>query len=459
MSAAPDGAAVPRALHALVDCSAFYCSCERVFDPALRSVPVAVLSNNDGCIVARSQEVKDLGIPMGAPFFQHEAALAAAGVRVFSSNYTLYGDMSQRVMETLLSLTPDVQPYSIDEAFLTLPTCGRSAGEVRARALELAREVRARVLRWTGIPVRVSVAATRTLAKAASEYARAQLQAGGEPVVVFWGHPDREAWLERLPVGDVWGVGRRWAATLEALGAPTAARFARLPDAVVRRHLSVIGLRTALELRGVPCARLDDAPVRRTLVRSRSFGEPVEALETLRQAVATHAARAAETLRREGLAAGRIAAFLTTKGYGAGPHHAGRAERVLGVATSATPDLLRAALAALAQAHRPGHGYKKAGVMLSDLRPAGLAQLALFPDAVRASAPDRAERLDRLMAAVDGLNRKHGRGAVVFGSMGTPRGLQRTRDGSAEAPRWEMRRERMTPRYTTRWDEIGRVRA
>ncbi|MBC14557.1 MAG: DNA-directed DNA polymerase, partial [Rhodothermaceae bacterium] len=248
-------------MFALVDCSAFYCSCERVFDPSLEGVPVAVLSNNDGCIIARSQEVKDLGIPMGAPFFKHRDELAAQGVRVFSSNYTLYGDMSRRVMACLETFTPDVEVYSVDEAFLTVPTPEGSPEAVCAAMEARAREIRARVLRWTGIPVRVSWAETKTLAKAASEWAKEKLGAGGEPCVCLWGHPDRDDWLERMDVGDVWGVGRRWGQSLRDLGGSTAAKLSRMPDRLLRHRFNVVLLRTAMELRGVSCLPLEQAPV------------------------------------------------------------------------------------------------------------------------------------------------------------------------------------------------------
>lgn len=399
-------------LVALVDASAFYVACERVFDPRLEGRPVAILSNNDGCVIARSPEVRDAGVAMGEPFFKARARLAALGAHVFSSNYTLYGDMSRRVMETLYTVTPDVAPYSIDEAFLLLPRPAGPPEAVRDEMEALARRVRARVRQWTGIPVRVSIAETKTLAKAASEYARAQLAAGGEPTVCFVGHPDREAWLEQMPVADVWGVGRRWARRLVGLGAPTAAAFARLPDAVVRRHLSVVGLRTATELRGIPCLALRDAPTpRHTLIRSRSFGERVTDRATLEQAVATHAARAAEKLRREGLVAGRLGAFVTTKGYGDGPHRSGWTERPLDIASARTPDLIRAAILCLrlahlqADTHGQPYGYRKAGVILSELRPAGTEQTALF---VSNADPVWRAGQERLLASVDALNRRSG---------------------------------------------------
>ncbi|MGB3541646.1 Y-family DNA polymerase [Rubrivirga sp.] len=457
----------PRRLFALVDCSAFYCSCERVFDPSLEGVPVAVLSNNDGCVIARSQEVKDLGVPMGAPFFKVKDELATAGVRVFSSNYTLYGDMSRRVMATLETVTPDLEVYSVDEAFLSVPMPDGTPDEVCAEMERRAREIRAKVLRWTGIPVRVSWAETKTLAKAASEWAKARLKAGGEPCVCLWGHPDRDAWLESMAVGDVWGVGRRWSKRLEAMGAATAADLARLPSALVRQRFNVVLARTAMELGGVACLALEDAPVRKTLVKSRSFGEPVTDLSPLSQAVATHAARAAEKLRREGLVAGHIEALITTKHYGAGPHRSAARGEMLAEASSDSTALVAAARRCLGRCHlevdvrgRP-YRYRKAGVTLSEIRPAGTEQRSLFGGPSLRAIEDVQTTADRvrraaLMEALDAANRKFGKRAVVVSSQGRPSTLRRTRDTSG-APAWEMRRERMSPRYTTRWDELAVV--
>ncbi|MEL6614102.1 MAG: Y-family DNA polymerase [Bacteroidota bacterium] len=458
----------PRRLFALVDCSAFYCSCERVFDPSLEHVPVAVLSNNDGCIIARSQEVKDMGIPMGAPFFKHRDELAAQGVRVFSSNYTLYGDMSRRVMACLETFTPDVEVYSVDEAFLTVPTPTvdryPTPEAVCAEMERRAREIRARVLRWTGIPVRVSWAETKTLAKAASEWAKERLRAGGEPCVCLWGHPDRDDWLERMDVGDVWGVGRRWGQRLRDLGGSTAAKLSRMPDRVLRQRFNVVLLRTAMELRGISCLPLEQAPVtRQTLVKSRSFGEPTNEMRELSQAVATHASRAAEKLRREGLVAGRISAFATTKRFGQGPHRTGHRDEMLTEATADTTELVAAARRCLARAYvaRDARGrpyrYRKAGVMLAEIRPEGTEQRGLFPVGEARTPADR-QRQRALMEALDAANRRFGKRAVVVASQGCPSSLSRARDGSPEAPAWEMRRERMSPRYTTRWDEVAAVR-
>lgn len=453
--------AAPRRLVALVDGSAFYVSCERVFDPRLDGVPVAVLSNNDGCVIARSDEVRAVGIKMGEPFFKARERLEAIGARVLSSNYTFYGDMSRRVMETLevcaaeVSGSAAVYPYSIDEAFVSVPCPAGPPEAVREAAEAWAAEVRARVLCWTGIPVRVSVAETKTLAKAASELARAEACAGAAPVVCLVGHPRREAWLAALPVESVWGVGRRWGVRLRALRVENAAAFAHLPDVDIRRALGVVGLRTAYELRGVPAVRLGDAPARHTLIRSRSFGERITDRQTLTQAIATHTARACEKLRREGLVAAHVAAFVTTKGYGAGPHRSAWEGVALDAPTAHTPTMLRAALLALARGYAAAdpsgqpYGYRKAGVVLSGIVPAGAAQTSLF-----ARAPDD-PRAARLMAAVDAANRRFGRRAVVFAAMGAPQTLARARDGTDAAPRWEMRRQHMTPRYTTHWNELA----
>ena len=455
----------PRRLYALVDCSAFYCSCERVFDPSLEGVPVAVLSNNDGCVIARSQEVKDGGVKMGAPFFKVRGELAEMGARVFSSNYTLYGDMSRRVMETLETFTPDVEVYSIDEAFLSVPMPRGTPSEVCEEIERRAREIRQRVMQWTGIPVRVSFAETKTLAKAASEWAKMRLRADEPPCVCLWGHPGREAWLERMDVGDVWGVGRRWSQRLRDLGGSTAAGLSRLPDRLLKSHFNVVLLRTAMELRGVPCLQLDQAPVtRQTLVKSRSFGEPTSDLTSLSQAVATHAFRAAEKLRREGLVASRISAFITTKGFGHGPHRSSGHDEALVEATSDAAELVAAARRCLRRAYVEAdtrgraYRYRKAGVMLAEIRPEGTEQRALFPIGESKTEADRTRRM-ALMEALDAANRRFGKRSVVIAAQGCPSTLRRTRDGSTGAPAWEMRRERMSPRYTARWDELATVLA
>lgn len=438
-----------RRLVALVDCSAFYCSCERAFRPDLERAPVVVLSNNDGCVIARDARAKALGVPMGAPYFQVRRRLARAGAHVFSSNYALYADLSRRVMTVLERFSPEVERYSIDEAFLGVRADAARPEAERERLAAWAAELRQSVLRATGVPVRVSVAETKTLAKAASEFARG---AGGG-AVCFWGHPEREAFLAALDVREVWGVGPRWARRLASEGVTTAAAFAALDDRRLRRHYTVVGLRTAYELRGVPCVPLEQGPPpRRTLVRSRSFGERTASLEAALEAVANHAARAAEKLRAEGLAAGALQVFLTTGGHGPGPHRQGAAMEPLPHPTASTPVLVRLARRLLRACHRPATGagvpyrYLKTGVVLTELGPAGPCQADLFAA--------RAAEHPALLAAVDRVNARFGRHTVVVAAQGRPDALTRMDAGGPGAPTWAMRRDLMSPRYTTSWDEL-----
>lgn len=433
-----------RRLVALVDCSAFYCSCEQLFRPELRGRPVVVLSNNDGCVIARSAEAKALGVEMGAPYFKVREELARRGVTVFSSNYALYHDLSSRVLRVLERFSPEVERYSIDEAFLELRADASRPEAERARLDALAGTIRQAVWDATRIPVRVSIAETKTLAKAASEFARTQTS----QAVCWWGHPDRKRFLAAMPVGDVWGVGRRWARRLALDGAPTAAALAAMDDGDLRRRYNVVLLRTALELRGVSCLPLSEAPPpRRSLVRSRMFGQPLTEAEPIGRAVAMHAAAAAERLRRDGLAASVVETFVTTGPHGSPAHH-GRAVATLPTATNDTLAIVRAARSLVAPClARPGGGaprFKKAGVMLSGIGPAGQRQAHLF-DAPVAERPEVMEALDRIA-------RRFGRGALVVAAQGTPDELRAIHAGTS--PAWGMARQHLSPRYTTRWDEL-----
>ena len=445
-----------RALVALVDCSAFYCSCERAFRPDLDGAPVVVLSNNDGCVISRNDAAKALGVPMGAPFFQIRGRLARDGVHVFSSNYALYADLSRRVMETLERFAPDVERSSIDEAFLPLRAAagpdGRAPEAERQRLAALAAEVRRAVLRATGIPVRVSVAETKTLAKAASEYARDH---GG--AVCFWGHPDRDAFLAGLPIEDVWGIGPRWGRRLRVEGVTTAAGFAACDDAHLRQHYTVVALRTAYELRGVPCHGPEGPPARRTLVRSRSFGTKTSELQTALEAVANHAARAAQKLRAEGLAAGALQVFVTTGGarHGPGPHRHGALMAPFAHPTASPFEIVRLARRLVRACHRPAtaagvpYRYLKAGVVLTELVPRAVCQADLF-------VPRAAEH-PALLAAMDLVQARFGRHAVAVASQGRPAELARMDAGQEGTPAWAMHRAHLSPRYTTRWDDLPRV--
>lgn len=443
---------------ALVDCNNFYASCERVFAPALRDRPVVVLSNNDGCVIARSAEAKALGIPMGAPFFRFRRLAARGGVAVFSSNYALYGDMSARVMQTLSRFTPRLEVYSIDEAFLDLR--GLEDRGLTAWGRRLAATVR----RHTGIPVSVGIGPTKVLAKIANRLAKRYPETGGVLDAGALGS-HLAAHLGRIAVDDVWGVGRRWGERLRGEGIRTARDLRDADPAGIRRRYSVVLERVVRELRGVSCLDLEQVPPRRQQVlTSRSFGRPVTRAADLREAVAAFAARAAEKLRRDGLAAGAVLVFVaggeschrrdaatgepaerpappppeTPSGW---PVHRG-ATVTLPAPTADTGRLIAAAAAALDRVYRPGLRYRKAGVMLLDLVPADRVPPSLFPDL---AAPDSPRRR-RLLATVDALNRRGGRGTVHYAAEGTRRA-------------WRMRQEHRSPAYTTRWDELPVVRA
>jgi len=425
---------------ALVDCENFYVSCERVFEPSLRTRPVVVLSNNDGCVIARSQAVKDAGIPMGAPYFQWEERLDAMGAAVRSSNYALYGDMSRRVMHELEQVALRLERYSIDEAFLTLPALERD--ELYAVAQQLQR----RVARRQGVPIRVGIGPTKTLAKVADEKAK-----GNRPVDTTLPPPGRvyvcpdgearTAMLRTVPVAELWGIGAAWAETLHEHGVETAEQLRQQPDSWLRRVLTVVGLRLATELRGLPCLELEDVPAtRKSLIRSRSFSGRVTDEPTLREAVGKHAQRAAEKLRAEGLVAGYLEVFITTKRFGEPPHYANAAGGTLRPVTHHTPILLRHARRLLRIIYRDSPAYKKAGVILQQLRPETPRQGHLFDD------PDPDDVA--LMDAVDQLNRTMGRGTVGFAAAG----VRGERD-------WTMKREQRSPHYTTQWSDLPVAKA
>lgn len=421
---------------ALVDCENFYVSCERVFDPSLRERPVAVLSNNDGCVISRSEEVKAAGVPMGAPAFQWEEELEAMGAAVLSSNYALYGDMSRRVHALIEEEALALEHYSIDEAFLALP------GLSRAHLQQVAERLRQKILRQVGVPIRVGIGPTKTLAKVADENAKARKRAGWGPgTYVCPPEPERDELLRRVPVGDIWGIGAAYEERLHEKGVGTAAEFRALPDPWIRNEMTVVGLRTAWELRGRSCLDLELVrPNRKTLVRSRSFGDQVTSKAGLREAFAKHAQRAAEKLREEGRVAKGIKTFITTKRFGDPPYYSNGVAASLSTHTARGAPFVRASRRLLEPIYRDRYSYKKAGVMLYDIRPARPHQESLFGR--------RRHRDERLMDAVDRINRRHGHRAIGVAAAGLP---------GAEGPlgrSWAMKRQCRSPRYTTRWDEL-----
>ncbi|MFQ5570972.1 MAG: Y-family DNA polymerase [Rhodothermales bacterium] len=411
---------------ALIDCNNFYVSCERVFDPSLEGVPVAVLSNNDGCVIARSEEVKALGVKTGVPHFKVRRLFEQHRVRVLSSNYALYGDLSGRVMQTLRRCAPAVEVYSIDEAFLHLPDVGTA--RVQAQA------ARARVRQWTGIPTSIGIGSTKTLAKIAHRFAKRHPEYGG--VFDLTHRRDVDALLGLVAVEDVWGVGRQYAKLLRGHGIETARALRDADERWIRQRMTVVGVRLVYELRGVSCLPLEQVGgAKKGITSSRSFGSVVEKLEGLRQAVASNVTRAAEKLRSQGSVAGLVTVFITTKAYGRGPHYTNSRTVVLPEATAYTPVLIGYAHRGLASIYRAGYRYKKAGVIMSGIHGSEERQRDLFAGLDHGKASS-------LMAAVDGVNRRWGRGTVFFGASGTGR------------RRWLMKQVLRSPRYTTRWDEV-----
>ncbi|PKN41005.1 MAG: SOS mutagenesis and repair protein UmuC [Deltaproteobacteria bacterium HGW-Deltaproteobacteria-18] len=418
-----------RDFYLMVDCNNFYASCERVFDPRLEGRPVVVLSNNDGCVIARSGEAKALGIVMGEPAYKREAFFTRNGVHVFSSNYALYGDMSARVMQTLTRFADETEVYSIDECFLLLR--GLSASSL----LQTAREIRHTVRQWTGIPVCVGIARTKTLAKIANRLAKKESRDG---VRLLEDDEDINEVLQGLETGDVWGIGRKNAQRLSACGVRTALDLKGQDDDWIRRHLTVTGLRTVLELRQTPCIALEETPPpARSLVCSRSFGTRIESLDSLEEAVSAYVQRAGEKLRRKGLVAAAVQVFVETNRFQPGPQYTGSRCRALPAPTANTLDLHGPALEILREIHKPGYRYQKAGVILLDLSPASGRQLSFLEP-----HGEEKTRRDALMLAMDRINTVHGRGTLTLAASG---------QGKKE---WHMRQERRSPSYTTSWAEL-----
>ncbi len=413
---------------ALVDCNNFYVSCERVFQPALAARPVVVLSNNDGCVVARSNEAKALGIEMGAPAFQLKNFFHRHGVRVFSSNYALYADMSGRVMAVLAGFTPDIEIYSQDEAFLSLPGEGEHPSA-------LARRIRDTVRRWTGIPVSVGMAPTKTLAKAATEMAKKDPARHG--VHRIEAGPDLPAVLESIAVGDIWGIGPRYTGLLHRYGIRTARELTRMPDAWIQKKMTRKGVQTAEELRGRPCLEIENLPPpARSIVRSRSFGRPVTRRDELRQALSEHVHRAGEKLRQAGQVAHCLQVFLQTNRFRPEPQYAAGDLTSLSPPSNDTAALLRTALPLIDGLYRAGFRYKKTGVILSGLTGAAGRQ-TWFEEIASSGRPET----EQLMASMDKINSRYGRETVYFAASGIHRP-------------WEMRRPRISPAFTTRWRDL-----
>ena len=427
----PSAASEPR--FALIDVNNFYVSCEQLFQPRLVGKPVVVLSNNDGCVVARSPEVKALGIRMGHPWHQLQREARLHGITAFSSNYTLYADMSQRVMTILGGMCPAQEVYSIDECFCDLTGLPQPAQQ--------GHRMRERIAQWTGLPVCVGIGSTKTRAKLANHIAKKQPQHGGVFDLETRDVVAQSRLLEEIPVDEVWGIGRRIGESLQAMGITTAAALRDADRARIRQRFNVVIERVVRELQGVSCLDLEEvAPTKQQIMASRSFSRTVTAQCELREALLSYVARAAEKLRGQGSLAGAIQVFIRTNPFKPEvAQYANSTSLHLPLATDDTLTLGRFALACLDLLYRDGFAYHKAGVMLMDLVPCSQRQASLFDD------PEAIDRRSRLNSTLDAVNRKFGRGALAVAGAGTERG-------------WQMRREHLSPAYTTALEALPEVR-
>jgi DNA polymerase V len=418
---------------ALVDVNNFYASCERLFRPDLKGVPIVVLSNNDGCVVARSAEAKKLGIKMGVPYFQIRQFFEAMGGVWFSSNYALYGDMSQRVMTILEGMAPAVEVYSIDEAFIELSESW--AGDL----VEYGRQVRERVQQWTGLVVGVGIGPTKTLAKLANYAAKKWPATGG--VVDLRDEGRRTRLMAITPVDEIWGIGRRLSAKLNEQGIKTVAELVAADPKALRRRYGVVVERTVQELRGIPCAELEqEAQAKQQIICSRSFGERITTMEPMHQALAGYMERAAEKLRAEGMCCRHVTLFIRTSPFsGKAPYYGNQISTKLAVPTNDTRALLSLIAPLLSRIWVEDQHYQKGGVMLADFTPIGMQQGDLF------AAEQQSPRSEALMKVIDKIN--HGQlGKVYFATRGRD-----TRE-------WMMKREQLSPRYTTELRELPVVK-
>lgn len=429
-------------MFALVDVNNFYASCEQLWEPRLRNRPVVVLSNNDGCVVARSREAKAIGVPMGAPWFKLRELAKQHRIIALSSNYELYASMSNRVVDVLRDFAPELEVYSIDESFLSLEGMSDiSQGDLVAYG----HQIRQRIAQWVGLPVCVGVGPTKTLAKFANHLAKKNASFQGVCDITVLSQAQQDQWMAGNEVGEVWGVGRRLSKRLGDMSIETVLDLKRADPEHIRRAFNVVLQKTVEELNGTSCLPLElMAPATQEIMSSRSFGQSVYDLDELEEAVATYISRAAEKLRAQHSVAGAITVDIMTNRF---KEQAPQYHRSLVVPlpepTADSKVLAAYAIRALKHIYRPGFEYKKAAVMLSELQPEVQRQACLWDDAADEAARERSRRL---MGVLDEVNARFGRGAVQLGALGTK-------------PVWTMKRGRVSPRYTTRWEDVPKVGA
>ncbi|MCF7913368.1 MAG: Y-family DNA polymerase [Candidatus Cloacimonetes bacterium] len=417
-----------RKRYALVDCNQFYVSCERSFQPHLCGKPVGVLSNNDGCIVALSPELKALGVKRGAPAFKIKHLIDRYDVHLLSSNYALYGDMSARVMKILSDYTPELEIYSIDEAFLSLEDLQVD------NWLEYGRSIRAQIQQWLGMPVSVGIGPTKTLAKVANRVAKKFAGYGG--VFDITDHPRFEDILKWVEVGDIWGVGYRYAIRLNEHGIMNAWDLSRVNQKWIQQQMTIVGLRTVKELNGISCLDMElDIMPKKQIISSRSFGHPVEKLSELLEATADYCQVATLKLRNQRSLASGIMVYLTTNRFRDEPQYANYASSRLITPSAYIPDFIQAAGTLLRSIYRPGYKYKKVGVMISDIIAEKQAPLDFFEPVYI----DDERKL--VMDCVDRLNNIWGPGTLAYAAAGINKS-------------WQMKRELLSPNYTSDWRQL-----
>ncbi len=424
-------------LFALVDVNNFYVSCERVFAPKLEDVPMVVLSNNDGCAVARSAEVKALGVKMGTPWFQMKDLAKQHGIAAYSSNYTLYGDMSGRVVEVLRKFTPNLEVYSIDESFLQIETVLKQYADPTS----LGQIIKQDVKDTTGLPVCVGIGASKTLAKFANHLAKKNPQFAGVCDISSMPKEVLYQWMAETAVGEVWGIGGKTAKKLKELKINSVFDLVQVSPQAMRQQFGVVIERICYELRGVSCLQLEEvAPAKQQIISSRSFGKPVTSMEELAESVATHAARGAEKLRSQKSVTGALTIFVQTNPHKPfEPQHHQSITVVLSDPSDNTLTLTSAALKGLKQIYKTGFKYKKAGVILNLLADKPTMQQSLFDDMeVKGKSAG-------LMKAMDSINSRFGNAAIKTAASGTKQD-------------WKMRSGNRSPNYTTQWDELPVVR-
>lgn len=418
---------------ALVDCDNFYVSCERVFNPKLKNRPVVVLSNNDGCVISRSNEVKEIGIPMGAPIFQYENIIKKYNIEVLSSNFTLYGDMSRRVMEIIKDFCPDIEIYSIDEAFLSFDRYKFHDID------EYIKKIRERVLKWTGIPISIGVGETKTLAKVATKFAKREKKLNGTLNIVD--REDVDEFLKRIEIGDVWGIGAKFEELLKKNEVFTAFDYKYLPYEWVKKYLKTFGLRILLELNGISCIEIEyyEKP-KKSILTSRSFGRDLENLDDLKQAISNFITIAAEKLRKQASLCQILSIFVMSNPFKDSEKYYKISTVYLPKPTANTSELIEYGINELKKIYKRGILYKKAGVVLSGLISESEEFLTFFNSTYKNS------KEEALMKTIDIINKKFGRESIFPSS----NGIKKT---------FKMRQLKRSKNYTTNWDDLLIVKA